>query len=279
MQKKSIGLFVHSHRADRLEKTAEVIACLKGFSMEAYVEKWLSEELGGKVPVMDKPVNCVIALGGDGTLLRAAQYAISWDVPLLGINLGRVGFLTEVEHESLEEAITLLANGAYTLEERMLLDVCVNGVCRFKAVNDAVVSRNGYARLVSIDASVSGDFIGRYRADGMVVSSPTGSTGYSLSAGGPIVSPDVQCIILSPICAHSLQHRPVVVSAEKIIHLTLLGDADQSFALIIDGQEASALKLNDTVTVQKADLTLKLIRFKQARFFALVQSKLNEWTR
>ncbi len=279
MEPKSIGLLVHSYRADRLEEASKAIACLRANGISVFVEQWLAQEMEETLSILGAPVDAIIALGGDGTLLRAAKYAIEWDIPLLGINLGRIGFLTEVEQESLGEAIGLLATGRFEIEPRMLLDVMVEGKKPIRAINDAVISRSGYARLVSIDASISGELIGTYRADGLIVSSPTGSTGYSLSAGGPIVSPDVQCMIISPICAHSLQHRPVVVSAKETIHLHLGCDQDRSLALVVDGMEPVMLKCGTQVHIKKSDATLKLIRFDTPHFFTLVRSKLNEWTR
>ena len=280
MRPKTAGLFVHSHREDKFEKAFKVIECLRACGIAVHVEKWLWDMLPNDTSILSAPVDMIIALGGDGTLLRAARYAIDWEVPLMGINLGRVGFLTEVEYESLEQAVQLLAKGAYELEERMLLDVCISGQRHIRALNDAVGSRVASARLISIDATVSGDVIGRYRADGLIVASPTGSTGYSLSAGGPIVSPDVECIILSPICAHSLQHRPVVVSSRETIHLSLSAcDEDRGLALIIDGMDPVMLKKSDTLDIQRAKGTLKLVRFSPPHFFSLVRNKLNEWTR
>ena len=279
MEPKSIGLLVHSHRADRHEKAKKAISCLHSHKINVFVEKWLADEINSDLPILAEPVDIMVALGGDGTLLRAARYAVKWDVPLLGINLGRVGFLTEVEHESLEEAIDLLAKGTFQIEERMLLDVYVNGSKPLFAINDAVISRSGHARLVSIDASVTGDLIGTYSADGLIISSPTGSTGYSLSAGGPIVSPDVECMVISPICARSLQHRPVVISARETLHLDLSCDEGLSLTLVVDGMEPIILASASKVDIRKSTSVLKLVRFDTPHFFDLVQSKLNEWTR
>lgn len=277
MRPATIGLLVHSQRKDKLEKAVEVIKYLHANGITVYGEKWLADAL--EVPLLSTPVDMMIALGGDGTLLRAARYAIKWDIPLMGINLGRVGFLTEVEPDALEESMVLLAQGAFYLEERMLLSVSVNGQERICAVNDAVVSRSASVRLITINASVSGDIIGQYRADGLIVASPTGSTGYSLSAGGPIINPNVSCFILSPICAHSLQHRPVVVSSDETIRLSVTFEETHGPALTIDGMDPIMLHDGDEIDILKDDHTLKLVRFKQPCFFSLVRNKLSEWTR
>lgn len=279
MEPKSVGLLVHSHREDRLEKAQKTIDCLNNHGIKVFVEKQLANEMNCNLPILAEAVDAIIALGGDGTLLRAARYAVKWDVPLLGINLGRVGFLTEVEHESLEDALVRLAQGSFKIEKRMLLDIAVNGGAPLFAVNDAVINRSGHARLISVDASVSGDLIGTYMADGLIVSSPTGSTGYSLSAGGPIVSPDLECMIISPICARSLQHRPVVVSGKDCVELKATCDEGISLVLVIDGMPPIEIESPSRIIIKKAAAKLKLVRFDMPHFFDLVHSKLNEWTR
>ncbi len=221
--------------------------------------------------------DAVISLGGDGTLLRAMQYAMRADVPLLGINMGRVGFLTEIEPNQMEESVKKLCEGAFYIEERMLLSVRVNGENPILALNDAVVNRG--SRLIAINAYISDDLIGRYMADGMIVASPTGSTGYSLSAGGPVISPDVKCMVVSPICPHTLQHRPVVVSATDTVRLQLDGEDGQGIYLTIDGQTTLPLNGRDTIYVTCAEKTGKLIRLSKPHFFTLVREKLTEWSR
>ena len=224
----------------------------------------------------DAPVDAVISVGGDGTLLRANREAVCRQVPLLGVNTGRIGFLTEVEPEQIDSACERLRRGEFQIEKRMLLRVdYVDGKTAL-ALNDAVVSRGDYARLIAIDARVGSDLVGRYIADGVVVCSPTGSTGYSLSAGGPIVSPKVRCMVVSPICAHSLQHRPVVVSADDAVCLTIDGAGAQ---LSLDGQYTDALPIGAQVCVSRATEEAQFVRFEANPFFSLVRRKLSEWSR
>lgn len=281
----AIGLTLHPGNVKNVEKAIEAIDCFQSQGIRVYVEPLVNSLTSFQCPVLPEDgaapqeLRAMVSLGGDGTLLRAAQYAIKWHVPLLGINLGRLGFLTEVEQSELKNAIELLAKGEYFLEERMLLSIQVDEGLPMLALNDAVVSRGGYARLITMDAFISSDLIGRYIADGIVVSSPTGSTGYSLSAGGPIVSPDVECMVISPICAHTLQHRPVVVSGKETIYLRLdCGSEDQGIQLIVDGQELASLKGQEEIKIQMADQVLQLIRFTQPHFFTLVRKKLTEWS-
>ena len=217
-------------------------------------------------------------LGGDGTLLRGAQYALSWDAALLGVNLGRVGFLAEGEADALPRLLDKVIRGDYETERRAVLSVQMNGQSWY-AINDVVMSRGGYARLITVTALVDGALAGHYIADGLVVATPTGSTGYSLSAGGPIISPKVDCMVLTPICAHSLQHRPTVVQGSAQIRLLLGSDAPQSACLQVDGQTYAQLDDGAVVEISRADRTLQLIRTSDQPFFNLVREKLTEWTR
>ena len=246
------------------------------------VESCMNSHLNIQLPGIDPSkgldgCDAVISLGGDGTLLRAMQYAMKADVPLLGVNMGRVGFLTEIEPAQLEASVQKLCDGAFYIEERVLLSVTVNQEAPILSLNDAVVNRG--SRLIAINAYISDDLIGRYVADGVIVASPTGSTGYSLSAGGPVISPDVQCMVVSPICPHTLQHRPVVVSPRETVRLQLDGEDGQGIYLSIDGQPTVPLGGRDTVYVTCAKKTGKLIRLSKPHFFTLVREKLTEWSR
>ena len=156
--------------------------------------------------ILNSPAEIILTFGGDGTLLIGARYAMKYHIPLMGFNLGTTGFLTEEEPERLKEALDKILAGSYETEERMLLDI-TNAKTgeHFSALNDAVITRGGYARLIRVECTVSGEAFGTFTSDGMIAATPTGSTGYSLSAGGPIVEPSMRCIVLTPVCAHSLQ--------------------------------------------------------------------------
>ncbi|MBQ8537443.1 MAG: NAD(+)/NADH kinase [Clostridia bacterium] len=279
MKIKTIGLMVHPGRQDSLEKAAAALKSFQEVGIHVCVEPWLRDSLAEDLPLLSAAsADVMISLGGDGTFLRSAKYAVGQGIPLLGINLGRVGFLTEIEFNELALTAQHLAAGEFDLEARMLLRVQVNDEPPFLALNDAVVSRGGHSRLITIDAHISKDQIGRYIADGVIVATPTGSTGYSLSAGGPIISPSVPCMVITPICAHSLQHRPVVVSDSANVHLHLRCEKQQGILLTVDGQDAKALNGTDRIAISRADQTLKLIRIKEPHFFNLVREKLSQWS-
>ncbi len=230
---------------------------------------------GGEWP---ERLDALVALGGDGTMLRAAGEAAVRDVPVLGVNLGTLGFLSEVEPEGLEKALSRLLEGDYREERRAMLSVAV-GETRCLALNDAVVSRGGYARLIHVSALVDGSRAGDYRADGLLVSTPTGSTGYSLSAGGPIVAPGVDCMVITPICPHSLQHRPQVVPGHVEVRLVLSASEPVEASLQVDGRACALLRAGDTVVIRKAEESVRLIRLRETGFFDVVHRKLIEWSR
>lgn len=231
----------------------------------------------GSGPLPDE-LDALVSLGGDGTMLRAARVAAERDVPVLGVNLGTLGFLSEVEPEGLEKALTRLLEGDYQEERRTMLSVRA-GETRRLALNDAVLSRGGYARLIHVRALVDGSWAGDYRADGLLVSTPTGSTGYSLSAGGPIVAPGVDCMLITPICPHSLQHRPQVVPGNVEVRLVLSAAEPVEASLQVDGQACALLRAGDSVEIRRARECVRLIRLRKTGFFDVVHQKLIEWSR
>ncbi len=271
-------LFVHPDRPDAAqyaEQTAEFFRG-RGIRVESIIVGGMNT--AGEV-VRDDSSGVVITLGGDGTLLRGAEAALRFGYPLLGINIGTVGFLTEGEPEQLPSILEQLLSGDWKTEERGLLEVSMEGSGKtYYALNDAVVSRGGFARLIRVDATVNGEYLGTYTADGILAATPAGSTGYSLSAGGPVVAPGVPSILLTPICAHSFQRAAFVVPEDADIRFHLLGDRKQSAELQIDGRSKMTLEAGDTVRLTGAERKLRLIRLKPYRFFTLTMRKLNEWS-
>ena len=220
----------------------------------------------------------IVTFGGDGTLLIGAKYAMQYDIPLLGINLGTVGFLTEETPEHLEEALKSVVESRYQTEERSLLRICNSQTKEtFYALNDAVITRGGYARLIRVDASVDRKEYSSFTADGIIVATPTGSTGYSLSAGGPIVEPGMNCMIITPVCPHSMKHCPCIVPGSSDIRLLLNPDREQTAELQIDGQNMGSLNAGDEIHVTGTDRKIQLIRLHPYDFFGLMRTKLSEW--
>lgn len=277
---KSVYVLMHDQKPNIEEIASSIADKLHNAGIYAAAEPWLYERMqksGKQVFDACTPEGCeaILSVGGDGTLLRANTLSMQLDLPLLGINVGRVGFLAELEMDQLEKAFSKLAADEYTLQERMMLKVSL-GERRSYALNDVVVSRGGYARLIGMDALVDEDLVGHFIADGLIVSTPTGSTGYSLSAGGPIICPEVECMLLTPVCAHSLQHRPVVTSAAQTISIRLT-DAAQAM-VSVDGQENFTLLADQTLTVTRASRPARFIRLEPRSFFSTIRIKLSEWS-
>lgn len=273
-----IGLVMHSHRADALAYTVRAVKYLTAWGAQVSAEDEAAARLG-VTPFCDmqEAPDVILCMGGDGTILRGGQYALKWHAPLLGVNLGNMGFLAETESEDMEGTLDRLLCGDYELEARPLLSVESGGE-RWLALNDVVISRGGYSRLITLTALVDGEAAGRYVADGVILATPTGSTGYSLSAGGPVIAPKVDCMVITPICAHSLQHRPTVVHGDAAIQLILGADAEQSAVLEVDGQSKGSLSCGDTVQIHRAAETIRLVRLRRGMFFQTLRDKLVEWT-
>lgn len=273
-----IGLILHSQRDDALELASRAVAFLRERQVAVCAEDEFCQMLGVQPLSGVDQVDVLVSMGGDGTLLRGVQYAFRLDAALLGINLGRVGFLTETEPAEIEHSLEAVISGCYEIEKRSVLHVDA-GEQHWHALNDVVLSRGGRPRLTTINAWVDDELSGRYVADGVIVATPTGSTGYSLSAGGPIVSPGVDCMVITPICAHTLQHRPTVVHGGAGIILELLPGDMQTASLQVDGQSCMELSSGMRAVIRKDERPVRLIRLKRQQFFQLVRDKLTEWTR
>jgi NAD+ kinase len=221
-------------------------------------------------------VDAVIVLGGDGTLLSMARAIGDLGVPILGINLGGLGFLTATTLHELLPAMEGLLSGAMAVEERMMLSArLVRGgqaVGEYVALNDVVITKSAMSRIIELSVSVDGRYATAYRADGLIISTPTGSTAYNLSTGGPILFPTMDAVVLTPIAPHTLSNRPIVLPGGQRIDVTLRGD--QEVMLTMDGQVGVPLRERDTVEVGKAGARIRLMRFDQKDFFSVLRTKL-----
>jgi len=219
---------------------------------------------------------CVICFGGDGTILHMAKAATRRNVPILGVNIGTMGFMAELEATELEK-LALLATDEYTVDNRMMLDVTVqrdrdiifHDIC----LNDVVITKGAVARIVHLEVKCDGVQAMECGGDGVVIATPTGSTAYSLSAGGPIVEPEAKNIIITPICAHDVASRCIVASHKRVINVGLVRNARRNAFLSVDGGKALRLNMGDIVTVKKSNLETKLLRLKDRSFFDVVNTK------
>lgn len=237
------------------------------------------DEDTGQAACANRP-DALIVLGGDGTILRAVDFCAQHDIPILGVNLGRIGFLTELEPERAEEMLLALSKGEFVLEKRMLMQVTLPDGREMAALNDVVISRGTCSRMIALDAFAADAFIDHYIADGLIISTPTGSTAYSLSAGGPIVSPAVSCFILAPICAHSLKSRPIVLSDQEDLCIRLnMKEEREGMQATIDGQDMIPMKNQQSIRIRRAPRDIAFVRFAHSRnFFTLLRSKLSDWS-
>ncbi len=221
-------------------------------------------------------IDVLAVFGGDGTMLYAARMVAESGIPIIGINLGSLGFLTDVNPEEMHAAFESLLAGDYHLEDRMLLEVEVSkqkqAPVRYLALNDAVINKGTLARIIELEVRVNMQLVTLTRADGLIISTPTGSTGYSLSAGGPILYPTLTAFIITPICPHTLTNRPVVVPDGAVATVCLGRGSD--VRLTMDGQVGMALEQGDCLTVKKAAPVLHLVQLKESPFFKLLREKL-----
>ena len=221
----------------------------------------------------------VICFGGDGTILHMAKAATRHNLPILGVNIGTMGFMAELESTELDQ-LSRLSKGDYTLDKRMMLDVSVlqgdkvlfHDLC----LNDAVVTKGAIARVVHLSVKCDGVQAMEFGGDGVIVATPTGSTAYSLSAGGPIVEPEANNILVTPICAHDVGSRCMVASEKRVITVELTRNARRNAYLSVDGGRALRLNLGDKTVIRKADLTTKLVRLQERSFYDLVNMKFRQ---
>ena len=225
-------------------------------------------------------VDALIVLGGDGTILKAAIEAGRRGIVLLGINAGNLGFLTEFEGEEVKEAVDLLCSGKFTKEERSVLAISVNGK-QFYALNDAAFHRHydesADNNVVAVSVEIDGKRVDKIVGDGVIVSTPTGSTAYSLSAGGSILTPDIAAFILTPVCAHSLHNRPVVYADNSVLRIALANDGS-ALSLYCDGKFAGVISAEAEVVLRKADFSVWFIKRPDSNFFDKLLFKLNKWS-
>ena len=241
---------------------------------EFHPDRCLTVSREGKT---DSDIDLIISVGGDGTFLSTARHFLLHGLPIIGVNAGHLGFLMEISPDEMENALQKLLRGQFHLSERMVLEARVyrdgeEQSC-FHAFNDAVISRGAVSRMVELTLSVEEEMMSHYRADGTIISTPSGSTAYNLSAGGPILTPDLDAFVITPISPHTLGVRPVVVKANKILELEVLTGIDNTI-LTIDGQEGMSLIKGDKIRIFSSPYKVKLYRLNKTGFVAILREKL-----
>lgn len=280
---KKVGIFLNLAKDQAISVAKDIIAWLEKHQIELVLDRAGAEALGYPLAraeeTLYRDVDCLLVLGGDGTLLSCARAVAGGNVPLLGINLGQLGFLTETEIPGIIQTLDNLLRGEYQIEERIMLQAQVvreNKIIEdFLSLNDVVITKGAFARLIKLGIYINDEYISTYPADGLIISSPTGSTAYSLSAGGPIVAPNLDLMVITPICPHTLNSRPLVISAANQVKVDLKSNQGEVM-LTLDGQHGFFLQPGDEVLVQRADATAKFIKLKGRSFFEVLRAKLRE---
>lgn len=273
-------LIIPNHIKDKDYKyTKELFEILKG---KAHIVMPKGDEKSGidaefKEENLYDSVDAVIILGGDGTMLQAAEPCGKRGIAVMGINLGKVGFMTEVETEYMRSACDRLLADDFEVEKRMMMEISVEEkggkTQKFLALNDAVIAKQS-AEMILVELSRNGEKVSEYISDGLIISTPTGSTGYSLSAGGPVADPQMELFIATPICAHMLSARPMLLSAEREINIYLAKGGDETATVTVDGEDKCIIKKGDKVTVKRSEYTFKIIKLGRQSFYYTMMAKL-----
>lgn len=279
---RSVGIFARPHREKIGARIPDLLRWLREHGLEVFCDRFAAEFAGEHAPGLSpdelmRRIDIVIVLGGDGTLLTAAHAASEHDVPVLPVNFGNLGFLTTVVLEELYPTLEQVLAGDFAVWSHMMLEAEVvhdgqTVVCR-RGLNDAAITKGVPAHMIDFRLLVDESFVCSYRGDGIILSTPTGSTAYSLSAGGPIVSPLVDAFLVTPICAHMLTNRPLVLPPAAHLAVEFIGGEQPSY-LTLDGQILAELQHHDTVRVWRSEKRLRLVRPPQRTYFEVLRSKL-----
>lgn len=279
-----ISIFPNFNNDGVLQTCEEICKELDKLGVEYSVAKCNESDETGTLPLFfdtnELIENCdiVIVVGGDGTTLNVAKAASLHNKLTLGINAGRLGFMSGLERDELS-LLNRLVSGEYEVEERMMINARLmseNGAQDFICLNDAVITRGDLARLIDVTVKSDGRVITKNRADGMIIATPTGSTAYSMAAGGPVVSPDNSCFVVTPICPHSLVNRSIVFSSDKELEITVENDKNNTSYLSIDGEKSVTVTKNSKIIISKSEYVAKLIKIKPDSFYEILNKKLLE---
>lgn len=278
----NVAIFAKVHDPRCLGIAGDLIAWLEERGCTPLAEAELTRQLGYPKALTEDEIReqaeLVVVLGGDGTLISVARLFSGRDVPIVGINLGSLGFLTEITVEELYTRLEKCLEGNPRVSDRMMLEVTLHregqAIEKCNVLNDVVINKGALARIVDLETKVNRHFLTTYKADGLIVSTPTGSTGYNLSAGGPIIHPQMSCIVITPICPHTLTNRPIVLPDESIVSITVTSSFDDKVYLTLDGQVGYKLKQGDSIEVRKGLKTTALVMSRSRDYFEILRTKL-----
>ncbi len=277
---KKVGVICKAGRPEPPEILKDFLPWLKQRGVESFLDAETAEAMGVKgFPRPEIPGLCemVVVLGGDGTMLSVSRLVSEKGIPILGVNLGGLGFITEIYREELYEAMEMALGGQCPIEERMMLGAGVRrhgeAIAQYTVLNDVVVNKGALARIIDLETYINRSYVALFKSDGLIVSTPTGSTAYSLSAGGPILYPTLDSIVLTPICSHTLTNRPIVLPDDALIEITLKSKTEDVF-ITLDGQVGFSLREGDVVEVKRSPYKTKLLIPCERDYFQVLRTKL-----
>ncbi len=278
---KKTGIISKPRKKDAGPILADLVKWLKDRDIEPLMDQetagLIDSDSSHKRPDIAALSDIVIVLGGDGTLISVARLIGSKGTPILGVNLGSLGFLTEVTLDEMYPLLEKILVGEMSMDERWTLDASVQRgdkeLAKFTVLNDVVINKGALARMILMETVIDSQYLNTYRADGLIISTPTGSTAYSLSAGGPIINPKVGAIIISPICPHSITNRPIVVREDVLVEVTIRSE-NEDVLVTLDGQEGFPLQYLDKVVVKKSENVIRLITSPDKDYYEVLRQKL-----
>ncbi len=282
---KRIGIIANIEKEQSAEYTVQLRDWLLARGLKVSLEKHIARKAGLEGGMdrrhLASEVDLMVVFGGDGTILRLAHFIRGIEIPIVGINMGGFGYLTEINLSEMFSAIERILAGNFETEKRKMLDVAIKGqdteIEEQAVLNDVVIGRGNLSRMVELEVFVDGRFLTTFKADGIIVSTPTGSTAYSLSAGGPIVYPQMSCLIISPLCPHTLTNRPIILPGEVVVTATLLTRGSGA-TVMLDGQVSYDLTTGDTVTICQSPYVTNLISSPLRDYWEILRTKLG-WGR
>jgi NAD+ kinase len=282
-----VGIIAKKNKPEAVSIARNLVEWLRPKKIEVYIEEEIGKLLGPTLPegcwkpiqreAIPTDVEMLIVLGGDGTLLSVARQVWNKNIPILGVNLGGLGFLTEIALDELYAVLERVLRDDFEIDERDVLNTEVirrgKRIAEFIVLNDAVINKGALARIIDLETTINGEYLSTFRSDGLIISTPTGSTAYNLSAGGPIVFPSLHTIIITPICPHTLTIRPIIIPDHVRIR-ALLKSRNEEVTLTLDGQQGFTLEFEDVVEVKKAEGRILLIKSPTRHYFELLREKL-----
>lgn len=278
---KRVGIYAKKHHPNAIGFGREVMGWLSARGIEVLLEEDLADCLGIVRDYVDNDIpdraDLIVVLGGDGTLISVARHVGVRMKPILAVNLGSLGFLTEITRDETFATLERVFRGEYQISNRMMLDTVVlrdsREIARYSVLNDAVINKGAIARIIDMEVLVDGRYLTTFKADGLIVATPTGSTAYNLAAGGPIIDPEVASLVITPICPHTLTNRPLIVSGDAVIRIKVMFE-DQHVYLTADGQVGMQLQVGDMVELRQSQIRTNLIKSPSKDYFEVLRAKL-----